>query len=369
MGLEFTWKTTLEDLNGVSERDPFYLRINPAKRTIEKMAPETEASNILIYQNGSAHNRGHAAFGGGTRTSDGRVFLVPHNSGHIGVCDRYGLEYSDFQIDTTGEAQYIGAAHKQKNEYYESYEKLYLLPNSAGSVVIFDFIYSEQSILGEDEYYQRLGAFAGTVELERGTQGGPIKSIVCAPHNSEYVMMVDIVNEYITSGPQHGMGEEAFYGAIAQDGKERAVFVPYSSAYIAEYSIQDNYFEATTEHHEGERAFAGGAYINDGINVFVPYDSEYIGLYNFNSREYERGPKHGQGLEAYKGCEKIGRYVVFAPYNAKRIGIYDTLENRFIAGPEHNQGEGAFCDAIYLGGRSILFVPFNSQNIGLAYVK
>ena len=90
---------------------------------------------------------------------------------------------------------------------------------------------------------------------------------------------------------------------------------------VEPWNIQPAYTSGPA-HGEGGNAFFGAAPLPDGRVVLAPFDSSNVGLFDPSDDSYTSGPAHGEGAGAFFGAAPLpdGR-VVLAPYDSSNVGL------------------------------------------------
>ena len=85
------------------------------------------------------------------------------------------------------------------------------------------------------------------------------------------------------------------------------------------------YFSGPT-HGEGETAFFGATLAPDGRVIFSPRDSSNVGIFDPSDDSYTSGPTHGEGEGAFQGATLApGGRVIFVPFDSSNVGIVSQL--------------------------------------------
>jgi len=134
------------------------------------------------------------------------------------------------------------------------------------------------------------------------------------------------------------------------------------------HTVPTSYFSGPA-HGEGGGAFFGATVLPDGRAVFAPFSSSNVGLFDPSDNTYTSGPAHGEGSNAFIGATVLpdGR-AVFAPRDSSNVGLFDPSNNSYLSGPAHGEGSSAFIGATVLPDGRAVFAPFNSSNVGITSV-
>jgi len=90
---------------------------------------------------------------------------------------------------------------------------------------------------------------------------------------------------------------------------------------VEPWNIQPAYTSGPA-HGEGASAFFGAAPLPDGRVVLAPRDSSNVGIFDPSDDSYTSGPAHGEGPGAFFGAAPLpdGR-VVLAPRDSSNVGL------------------------------------------------
>jgi len=198
-----------------------------------------------------------------------------------------------------------------------------------------------------------------------GAALAPNGKIIFSPFNSPNVGIYDPVANTYTDGPAHGQGSNAFFGAaLAPNGK--IIFSPFNSPNVGIYDPVANTYTDGPEHGEGSGAFIGATLAPNGKIIFAPRASANVGIYDPVAKTYTDGPAHGQGSGAFTGAALAPNgKIILAPTDSANVGIYDPVANTYTDGPAHGQGSGAFRGAALAPNGKIIFSPTDSANVGI----
>ncbi|MCS3610968.1 hypothetical protein [Salinibacter ruber] len=201
-------------------------------------------------------------------------------------------------------------------------------------------------------------AFFGAVQAGNGR-------VILAPNDSNNVGIFDPASDSYTSGPSHGEGRFAFSGA-AQAGDGRVILAPNDSNNVGIFDPASDSYTSGPSHGERRFAFSGAAQAGDGRIILAPRDSSNVGIFDPSNDTYTSGPSHGERRFAFIGAAQAGDgRVILAPNNSSNVGIFDPSNDSYTSGPSHGEGGNAFIGAAQAGDGRIIFAPFDSNNVGI----
>ena len=83
---------------------------------------------------------------------------------------------------------------------------------------------------------------------------------------------------------------------------------------------------------------------------------------------YSNNTAHGEGDAAFWGAALAPNGdIIFVPYDSDNVGIYDPITDTYTSGAAHGEGASAFWGAALAPNGDIIFVPRNSDNVGVYY--
>ena len=324
----------------------------------------------ILYESGDAHGKGSNAFTGATTTLDGRVVFSPLQSVNIGIYDPSTDTYSDGIAHGEGSLAFWGATTLQDG-------RIVFAPYNSSNVGIYDPSANSYTNVSHPE---NSSAFRGATTLSDGR-------VIFIPYQSDNVGIFDpndttqTPEGTYTSGPAHG--ESGTFNGYAKLSDDRVVFVPFTSFNIGIFDPSDNSY--TNVSHTADRtsgAFIGGTALQNDRVVFAPYNNLNVGIFDPNNTTqtpdgtYISGPAHGEGLGstdgggAFGGAEILDNgQVVFIPYNSDNVGIFNPDTDTYTSGVTHGENSQAFNGATILDNGRIVAAPLQSDNIGIIFIE
>jgi len=164
-----------------------------------------------------------------------------------------------------------------------------------------------------------------------------------------------------STGPTHGEGGDAFYGAVVAPTGE-VIFVPWDADHIGIYDPTTGTYTTGPAHNEGDAAFFGGALAPTGEVILAPSNSSYVGIYDPDTNSYRRGASVlGDTFEGAV-LAPTGE-IVFPPWG-DYIGVYDPVADEYNRGPSPSSPDN-FSSAALAPTGEVVFTPWDGQEIGI----
>lgn len=294
---------------------------------------------------------GGQAFGGGVLLSDGRIFILPNNSG-AGGARIYNPANDSLVTPPHAFAGFQGGVLMRDG-------RVFCVPNASTTARVYDPV-ADTLIAPPVIYHTGSNAFIGGVLLPDGR-------VYCAPANNTEAKIYDpTTNTTITPRGRY-TGTNAFAGGVLlPDG--RVFLVPHNSqtAFIFDPASETVVPAAGT--YPGNGAFYGGVLLPDGRVFCVPYSSLTGRIYNpANNTTYtpswtlpsSLGPKYAGGVLLADGT------VFCVPLDSTTALIYNPATDTVFNSTQTFGGGLAFMGGVGLPSGKVFLVPRSSTTARL----
>jgi len=343
-------------------RDRFlaWMRYATSDRYRYKFSPVTLKKNVwwntssdatltdpLTYSTLSVGAPGSDAYSGGVLLPDGRVVLVPHNAGAIGIFNPTTNMYSTTINIGTGIYKYWGGVLLPDG-------RVVFAPRGAAGLGIFN---------PTTNVFTTISTGAASGERHFGCVLLPDGRVVFVPTNATAIGIFNpTTNTYSTIGDV-GAGTYKYAGGVLlPDG--RVVFVPSNATTIGIFNPTTNAY-STIAGMPGGAAYSGGVLLPDGRVVFVPSNATTICIFNPTTNAYSTIAGMPGSAAYYGGVLLPDGRVAFVPASATTIGIFNPTTNAYSTIAGVASVTAAYIGGVLLSDGRILFVPYNTTTIGI----
>jgi len=170
-----------------------------------------------------------------------------------------------------------------------------------------------------------------------------------------------------TTAQSFSSGDKVFVGVLSSDFVDDPALPAAEKTANPSSTFDASIYTSGPTHGEGGSAFFGAARAGDGRVIFAPQDSNNVGIFDPASDSYTSGPSHGEGGNAFNGAAQAGDgRVILAPNDSNNVGIFDPSNDSYTSGPSHGEGGSAFFGAAQAGDGRVIFAPNDSNNVGIS---
>jgi len=287
---------------------------------------------------------GSDAYSGSVLLPDGRVILVPHSAGAIGIFNPATNTYSTTTNIGLGLYKYWGGVLLPDG-------RVVFAPRGAAGLGIFN---------PTTNVFTTVSTGAASGERHFGCVLLPDGRVVFVPTNATAIGIFNpTTNTYSTVGDVGASTYKYQGGVLLPDG--RVVFVPQNSTAIGIFNPVTNSYSTIGDLGSAGNKYSGGVLLPDGRVAFVPITAQGLGIFNPATNTFSTIA--GATGSSYGGVLLPDGRLVFVP-SGTTIGIFNPTNNSCTT------ISGALGGSTYLGGLLLpdgrtLFVPYSGSTIGI----
>lgn len=272
------------------------------------------------YTNGPLHSESSAAFSRGIDLDNGYIFLCPYNSSNIGLYN--------YITGTYESGPSVNGFPRQDSEYGRFIDcvrignKVYLIPESAISIVIYDI---ENNTISQS-----------TANISFDTELLPKKFSSACQISENEILLIPFADYRFY---KYNINTDTIISTINSDvipysfGRcikiKNEVYIILKQGGVSVYDILNN----TINNYFSERSYSYNDSFSDILHngkkiILIPKRSSYIGEFDINLKTYQRGNLGSAILENneyknhYSGGCLVNNTVIMSPYHATNVGLY-----------------------------------------------